>query len=153
MLRRSLGVSALVLMFMVSAAIAQPGGGPGGPGGRGGMFGMGFNPLAVPGAELMLLNSEDVQKEVAVTDDQKTQVTELQQKTMDDMRTQMRSMFQGGANFRDMSDEERTKFRDDMLKKSEESGKKTEEKLGKILDAKQMDRLKQLQLQAQGGMR
>lgn len=37
-----------------------------------------------------------------------------------------------------------------MQKKAEESGKKVEEKLVKILDAKQMERLKQLQLQAQG---
>ena len=62
----------------------------------------------------------------------------------------MQSMFQGGTNFRNMSDEERTKFRTDMQKKAEESGKKVEEKLGKILDTKQMDRLKQLQLQSQG---
>ena len=35
-------------------------------------------------------------------------------------------------------------------KKAEERGKKVEEKLGKILDAKQMERLKQLQMQSQG---
>jgi hypothetical protein len=138
-------------MVMVSAAYAQPGGG--GPGGRGGMFGMfggGFNPMATPGAEVYLLASDGVQKELAVTDDQKTKTSDLAQEARDNMRTQMRSMFQSGVNFQDMTDEERTKFRNDMQKKTEESGKKIEEKLAKILDTKQMDRLKQLQLQMQG---
>jgi hypothetical protein len=135
-------------MVMVSAVSAQPGG-PGGTGGRGGMFG-GFNLMATPGAEVFLLASPAVQKELAVTDDQKTKASDLSQESRNEMQSQMLSMFQSGVNFRDMSDEERTKFRNDMQKKAEESGKKVEEKLAKILDAKQMERLKQLQLQSQG---
>ena len=63
---------------------------------------------------------------------------------------QMRSSMPDFSGVRDMSDEERTKFFEDLRKKAEERGKKVEEKLGKILDAKQMERLKQLQLQSQG---
>src|SRR5579862_8051302 len=104
MLRRTFAVASLVLMCTVSAALAQPGGGPGGRGGPGGFFGRGFNPMAIPGAEVYLLASPDVQKEIAVTDDQKTKVTELAQKTQEDMRSEMRSTFQNMGNLRDMSD-------------------------------------------------
>ena len=96
--------------------------------------------------QAMLLGNPDVQKELAITDDQKEKLNGLQQKTRDDMR----SMFQGLGNFQDMSDEERTKFRDDMQKKMEEAGKKGQADIGKILDEKQMDRLKQLAVQQQG---
>jgi hypothetical protein len=72
------------------------------------------------GMGLMILGMPDVQKELSITDDQKTKLTELQQKAMEDMR----SAFQGFGNFQDMTDEERTKARDDMRKKMEEAGKK-----------------------------
>ena len=77
MLRRSFGTCGLVLAVMASVAYAQPGGGPGGPGGRGGMFGGGFNMMATPGAEVYLLAGPDVQKELAITDDQKTKASDL----------------------------------------------------------------------------
>jgi hypothetical protein len=96
--------------------------------------------------QAMLLGNADVQKELAITDDQKTKLEDLQQKARDDMR----SMFQGAGNFQDMTDEERTKFREDMRKKMEEAGKKGQAEIAKVLDEKQMDRLKQLGVQVQG---
>ncbi len=96
--------------------------------------------------QAMLLGSPNVQKELAITDDQKTKLTDLQQKARDDMR----SMFQGLGNFQDMTDEERTKFREDMQKKTEEAGKKGQAEIAKILDEKQIERLKQLAIQQQG---
>ena len=96
--------------------------------------------------QAMLLGNPDVQKELAVTDDQKSKLTDLQQKARDDMR----SMFQGLGNFQDMTDEERTKFRTDMQKKMEEAGKKGQADIAKILDEKQIERLKQLAVQQQG---
>ncbi len=146
MLRRTLGVIGLILALGAATVFAQPGGGgPGGPGGRGGFGGM-FGGGGMRGASLMILGMEDVQKELAVTDDQKTKLTDLQKKAMDDMR----SSFQGFANFQDMTDEERTKAREDMQKKMAEAGKKTQAEVDKILDAKQLERLKQLQVQIQG---
>jgi hypothetical protein len=52
----------------------------------------------------------------------------------------------------DMTQEERTKLFSDARKKFEEMGKQAEAQVGKILDAKQLERLKQLQLQVQGVM-
>ena len=115
MLRRSFGVSGLVLAFWLRRLSPSREAGRRSRR-RGGMFGRGFNPTRMPGAGLMLLNSPDVQKEIAVTDDQKTQVTDLQQKTMEDMRSQMRRV-PGRGNFRDMSDEERQKSFDDMRRR------------------------------------
>jgi hypothetical protein len=122
----------LILALAAATAFGQPGGG--GPGGRGGFGGMG-GMMRAGGA--MILGMPDVQKELSVTDDQKTKLTELQQTAMEDFRTMDFSKVRG------MSQEERTKFFSDIAKKSEE-------KIGKILDAKQMERLKQLQVQMQG---
>jgi hypothetical protein len=134
-------MTGLILGLAVATASAQPPGGPGG--GRGGFFG---GPGMMRGASMMILGMDDVQKELAVTDDQKTKLTDLQQKTMEDFR----SAFSGFGNFQDMTDEERTKARDEMRKKMEETGKKTQAEVDKILDAKQSERLKQLQVQFQG---
>ncbi len=97
----------------------------------------------------MLLAIPEVQTELALTDDQKEKV-----KTEgDSVREKMRDAF-SGIDFqalRDMTDEERTKATADMRKKMEDVGKNVEEKLKTVLDAKQQERLKQLELQVQGG--
>jgi hypothetical protein len=119
----------LAAALLASEAQAQPGGG-GGRGGRGGR-GMG-GMMAGPGGLLRLAENAQVQKELEVVDDQKTKLTELstaQQTARQDLRN--------------LSQEERqTKMQsmnDDLLKK-----------LGDILLPKQLERLKQIQLQVGG---
>ena len=53
-------------------------------------------------------------------------------------------------NFRDMSEEERTKAFEEMRKRGEEQAKVVREKLGGILLPHQMERLEQISLQMQG---
>jgi hypothetical protein len=138
-------MTGLILALAAASASAQPGGGGGpgggGRGGRGGGMGMGmFNSPAM--RQAMLLGSPDVQKELAITDDQKQKLNDLQQKAQEDIR----SIFQNMGNPFNMSDEDRA----DMQKKMEEAGKKGQADLAKILDEKQIERLKQLAVQQQG---
>ena len=66
----------------------------------------------------------------------------------------MRASF-GQVNFQELqklSAEEREKRFGEMRKKSEEATKEIDEKIGRILDAKQAERLNQLQLQREGAM-
>ncbi len=123
--------AALVLASGLSV-MAQPPGGRGG--GRGPGFGGGF------GGNSFLIGMEAVQKELAVTDAQKEKITKMQEEA--------RAAFQGGGNFRDMSDEERAKLRTQM----EERAKKTEETIKSMLDEKQYARLNELSLQQAGVM-
>ena len=93
----------------------------------------------------MLLGMPEVQKELNLNDDQKKDIDTL----LEDSFGKMRASFQG---MRDLSQEEREKRMDEMRKKFEEAGKEVDEKVGKILDAKQAERLHQLQLQREGAM-
>jgi Spy/CpxP family protein refolding chaperone len=125
----------LVLIGFLGAALiaaeayAQPQGG--GRGGRGGGMGGG-------GMQLLTLALNDkVQKELEIVDDQKTKLTELST----EQRTAMRDVFSN----QDLSQEDRqTKMRDLQ--------DKFQKKLADILLPKQLDRLKQIQLQAEGAM-
>jgi delta 1-pyrroline-5-carboxylate dehydrogenase len=112
--------------LLASEAYAQPQGG-----GRGGR-GPGGGPMML----LTLVQNAQVQKELEVVDDQKTKLTDLAAS----QRTAMQDFFQSAQ---DLSQEERQakmqKMGEDMLKK-----------LGEILLPKQIDRLKQIQLQAEG---
>ena len=130
MLRCFVFVTALSAALVASSAFAQPGGG--GRGGRGGFGGQGGFRMS----SAMLLAIPEVQTELGLSDDQKTQI-----KTAgDEIGQKMRSTFQ---NMRNMSQDERTKAFTDM-------NKSADEKVGKILTADQVTRLKQLQLQSQG---
>jgi hypothetical protein len=142
---RSSVMSAVLLVLAVPLVAAQPGRGPGGPGGFGfgGMGGM-------MGSGLSLLRMEEVQKELGISDAQKKDVEELQAA----QREQMRSAG-GGFNreeWQKLSQEEREKRMAEMGKKFEENAKQTQEKLDKILDKKQAERLAQLRLQREGLM-
>lgn len=100
------------------------------------------------GSSAMLLTIPEVQKELNLSEDQTKQLTELAQEVRDKMRASF-----GQFNFgelQNLSEEERQKRMDEMRKKAEEATKGVDEKVGKILDAKQSERLKQLQLQAEG---
>jgi len=107
------------------------------------MFGMGGPGMSQAGA--MLLQMPEVSREVALTDAQQKSVEELR----NDLQQQMREVMEG-INFQELQSltpEERDGRFAGLRKKNEENSKKSDEKLAKILDAKQLVRLNQLQLQ------
>ncbi len=149
MLRRSVVAGGMVLALIASAALAQPPKGPGGPGGPrfGGMMPFG-GPGGMPASRLMLLGIPEVQKELKLDEQQQDQVKEL----MGESRKQMQAAF-AGVDFqkiRDMSEEERTKLFAEARKKTEAATKELDAKVAKLLDAGQLERLEQLQLQREG---
>ncbi|MBS1719516.1 MAG: hypothetical protein JST35_03610 [Armatimonadetes bacterium] len=88
------------------------------------------------GSPLMLLQRNDVKKDLALTDDQISKLESLQQKMMEEMR----SMFQGGGGG----------DREAMRKKMTEMMTAMEKEANGILDAKQQGRLKEIHLQFLG---
>jgi Spy/CpxP family protein refolding chaperone len=139
------GIAALAVMgMMASTSFAQPGG-AGGRGGRGGFggpgMGMGFQ------SPLGLASIPAVQKELSVTEEQAAKLKTLNE----EFRAEMAKGFE---EFRNLSEEERTAKRDEIRAKSAENNKKVveafEPKLAAVLDAKQVERLKQIALQAAG---
>ncbi|MBI1903893.1 MAG: hypothetical protein HYS13_22555 [Planctomycetia bacterium] len=129
-----MGAACVVLLAGSTLAQDQPRRPQGGFGfGRGGA-----------GGELQILNMAEVQKELGVTDDQKTKITEalagVQQAG-------------GGFNFRELqnlSQEERQKKMEELRAKMEGATKKATEAINGVLDAKQKERFAQLRLQRQG---
>ncbi len=141
---RSCFLSGLVLALVATVSYAQP---PGGGAGRGGFFGGGgFGQMRMPAS--MLLMMPEVQTELKVTDEQKTKMDEIRT----DVQKDVQAAF-SGIDFqaiRDMSQEERDKKMAELRTKGEELGKQVDAKIEKVLDADQMKRLKQLQLQREG---
>ncbi len=130
-------------MVLGSIALTAAAQGPRGGGFGGGMFRGG-------GSASMLLGIEEVQKELNLNDDQKKQIGDLLTEAREKVRASM-----GQINFQDLqnlSAEEREKRFGEMRKKFEEGGKEIDEKVGKLLDAKQSERLHQLVLQREGAM-
>ncbi len=125
-----------VLVASAGNAMAQRGGG--GPGGRGtgGTGGRGTSGL-------QLLQSEQVQKELELVDDQK----EALKKISESMRTDMREMFTG---MQGLSSEERTKKFEEMRGKMETKQKEYQAKVDEVLLPNQRDRLKQITMQVSG---
>jgi delta 1-pyrroline-5-carboxylate dehydrogenase len=119
--------------LLAAEANAQPQGGGRGARGMGGM-GPGGGGMGL----LMLVQNEKVQKELEIVDDQKTKLTELST----EQRTAMRDMF---TSMQDLSQEERQT-------KMQEMQDKFQKKLADILLPKQLERLKEIQLQAEGPM-
>ena len=153
MLQRMVLAGGTVLLVLAASAVQAQDRGQGrggfGFGGPGGMQG---------GGNVSLLVMPEVQKEIAISDDQKKLLDDLQA----DLREQIRTAFGDFQNlseeerrkrFQDiqnMSEEERRKQFDEFRKKGEEVSKKADEMLGMILDEKQLDRLSQLRLQREG---
>jgi Spy/CpxP family protein refolding chaperone len=139
MLSRSLVVSGAAWLLIAALVCAQEQKGPG-PSGSGGLGGM------VPGD--LMLATQEVQKELGLSDDQKAQVKDLGREVRDRLRSAL-----GNFNFQELqnlSREEREKRLGEARKKAEAAGKTIEDKLAKILDAKQLERLGQLRLQREG---
>lgn len=87
-------------------------------------------------ARSMLVRQESVQKELAITAEQKAKLDAA-----------LPAALGGGANIREMSEEERRTWREERRKRvAEDDGK-----LGAILDARQAARLEQIRVQALGG--
>lgn len=130
--RRVVFVSACAAVMVMSlAAHGQRPGRQGGPGGR-----MGGPMWSLA----MLAQAEAIQKEIAVTDEQKSKLA--------DMAQAMRGQGGGQRNPQDMTDEERQQWREEMAQRRAEQDKK----IAEVLDAKQVARLKQIQIQASGAM-
>ena len=136
-----------VLGAMATSAFAQPGG----AGGRGrGGFGGGFGG---PQSGLMLAGNPAIQKELGVTEDQIAKLKKLG----DEAREEMQAGGGGGGDFaalRDLPEEERRAKMTEMMNKRMEAARKVAEKykpkLAEVLDAKQVERLNQIALQAAG---
>ena len=150
MLRRVVVMAGVMLVMasVASLALAQPGGGFGGGGGFGMMGGgvMGGNTSITS-----LLRMPQVQTELKLTDDQKTKIQDLSGTMRDKM---MEAMNAGGGppDFQNMSQEDMQKQMADMRKKMEGVNKDMDEQAVKILNADQVDRVKQLQIQRDGAM-
>jgi hypothetical protein len=118
-------------------AVAQgPGGGFGRGGGRGMMM-MGRGGAGGEGLALMLLANEKVREELALDEDQVSQLDKLREEAMAPP---------GDFNFREASEEERQKFTEQMAERTKSAIKKMEE----ILIPPQLDRLREIQIQQQG---
>ncbi len=121
-------------------------GGPGGPGGpgRGGFGGFGGGPGGPGGGgELMLLASEQVQKEIELIDEQIKEFEKLRE----EQQEKMREMF---AGMRDLAEDERRAKFESMRGKLEEVQKELKEKMNAVLMPHQLDRLKELNIQIRG---
>lgn len=120
-----IGIAAgLCLMIAAPAAYAQ----------GGGMRGM----RAMGGTNnLMLLQRKDVQKDLALTEDQIGKLTALQQSMMEEMR----NAFQNGGGGGD---------RDAMMKQMQEMMKGFQKKVDEVLTEAQRKRLKEIGIQMQG---
>lgn len=153
---RVVAVLAGLLLSVPAYSYAQGPGGGGrgfGGGGRGG-FGRG-------GGSADLLRIEEVQKEIGVTEEQKTELA----KVVESLRTAERA---GGFNreeyqklteeertkrreeFEKLTEEERTKRFEEMDKQRQERSKKADESIKALLKPEQWTRLSELRLQREG---
>jgi Spy/CpxP family protein refolding chaperone len=133
----------LGLFLLPGLLLAQPPGGgrgfrggPGGPGGPGGFFG---------GGTLGLIQQQEVQREIELSEEQEAELQTLGETVRDEIRGEMQGMFQ---NMRDLTDEERQARFDEIRARFEEINKDVEARMQKVLMPHQFDRLKQIELQA-----
>ena len=141
---RWVAVAAVLLSGSMVSAQQRPGGGQRGFGGG---FGGGTN------SPFTLVRNEAVQKELNLSDEQVGDLKTLGDKVSEETRSAGggREAFQG---LQDLPREERDKKMAELLAKGEEARERVSEKfqpdLDKILEAAQRDRLKQIQIQADG---
>lgn len=136
-------VAVSVLVVSTAMVFAQGGGGGGGRGGgqgRGGFGGQFGGRGGFGGGVHQLANRADVQRDINATEDQKTKIAALNET----MREEMRSIFGGFGGGGERPDPETMRAN---IEKYNEKGK-TE--LAKILDANQMKRIDEIQIQLAG---
>lgn len=122
-----------------------PGGGAGGGPPPGAPFGMGGAP-GMPWSPVALVGLREVQDELSVTDIQRTQLQEMQRQLDEKSRAneaKMREAFEA-------PEEQRMDLFQSVNQKTQEATQYANSKIEVILDIKQRDRLKQLQLQREG---
>jgi hypothetical protein len=97
---------------------------------------------------MALLNSEQVQNEIELIDEQKTEIEAAQTA----MREELQGLFQGGgAGGEEQTDEERQARFTEMQEKMQTATKALQEKIeGEILLPPQVERLKQINIQVRG---
>jgi len=131
---------AVCALFVAGALTAMAQGGGGGR--QGGGFGQGR--MGGGNSAMQLLGRNDVQKDLAITADQKTKIDAFRQKQQEEQRARFEEMRNsgGGGGF----DQEA------MRKMMEENQKKEAAEVAKILTKEQVDRLLQIRIQlAKGG--
>lgn len=135
-----------LLMVVVSPIFAQrPEGGPGGPGGRG-MRGMGGGFGGGNRSPYRLLMSPQVQEELALTDQQKSQGTAL----LTEMGERARSAMGDFQSLQNLSEDERRAAIEEMQKKTAQIQAEFKPKFAAVLDDIQAQRLQQIAWQAEG---
>lgn len=133
---KSLVIAGLLAFSVV--ALAQGGGQGRGQGrGQGGMFGG----MRGGGGPAGLVNREDVQRDIKVTDAQKKSLQDLQAKQREEQQARMQEMRNSGGGGFD---------REAMQKMMQENQAKHEKAVKEILDEKQWLRVKQIWVQLQG---
>lgn len=140
-------VSLSVILMAAEGGSARGGGRVGRSTGSrfgGGMMSRGFGSRGM--SKMALVNIEQVQKELKITEDQLAKIKELQTA----QREEMRSLYTGMGNWREMSEEERTKAREKLTKQREAMTKKAEKKLAACINKDQNKRLNEITLQLQG---
>ena len=143
-------LSVALLAFMVTPAMAQ-GRGQGGQGGRGGAGGGGFGGRGGGGSmfggrgggdmTMTLLRVEAIRTELEISPDQEEALTKMQEQGRPE---------RPDADFRNMSEEERTEFFTKMRKQAEERNTKMKEQLEEVLFPEQLERLQEINIQLQG---
>lgn len=139
-LSRLLCLCLTVSSLLMSSALWAQNQEQGGRRGRGGFGGGGFGGGGFGGGGGLLRN-EQIQKELSITDEQKTKI----QAVYDEARAARGDAGRGG-DFRSMSEEERTKLFAERQKQSEETSKKAEA----LLNADQAKRYKEISIQLRG---
>jgi hypothetical protein len=122
------------------------GGAPGGPGMGPGMrfmgpgMGMGMGPGGGQSSPLMILLAPSVQKELKLSDEQKTKVYSFAKTANQKNREMMQTMAMGGGNANPQM----------MMEGWMKLRQETDQSIAGILDAKQKERLDQIALRAEG---
>jgi len=120
--------------FVGRMLVAQDAGGKARRGARAGSYGQ---------EKLTLLKAKEVQKDLELTDDQKTTL----EKFADEMRTQVTAQLDG---LKDLSQEDRRAKLAEIRSKLDDRAKEVQTKLDDVLNTQQRDRLTQIGLQARG---
>ena len=141
-------LSVALLAFMVTPAMAQGRGqggqggrGGGGFGGRGGAGGSMFGGRGGGDMTMSLLRIEAIRTELEMSPDQEEALTKMQEQGRPE---------RPNADFRNMSEEERTEFFTKMRKQAEERNTKMKEQLEEVLFPEQLERLQEINIQLQG---
>lgn len=135
-------LSVALLAFMVTDAVGQEQGRGGrGGGGFGGRTGGGIGGGGRGDMTMTLLRLEPVRTELEISPDQEEALTKMSEQNRQE---------RPNADFRNMSEDERTEFFAKMRKQAEERTAKMKEQLEEVLFPEQLERLEQINIQLQG---